>query len=100
MTKKTTTSVLAAVVFGFLLAAPVLADEDRETARLDEDLKLVARLKSEGRHDMALTLASRIVKVNPTSLTAHLAYQDLRIARGESSSLVREYSKRLNGREK
>lgn len=96
MMKKTTTR-LAAVVLGFLIAAPVFADGSRDSARLDEDLKLVARLRSEGRDDMALTLASRIVAVNPTSLEAHLAYQDLRIAKGETAALVREYSKRQSG---
>jgi len=94
-----TSLILFAAVLGFLTAAPVFADEEREAARLVDDLRLVARLQSEGRHDMALTLASRLVSVNPDSLDAHLAYQDLRIASGGTAALVREYLKRTTGSE-
>jgi Flp pilus assembly protein TadD len=75
------------------LVAMLASAANAEEAGLVDDLRLVARLKSEGRHDMALTLASRLVAVNPDSLRANLTYQDLRLARGQKRELIREYSR-------
>jgi tetratricopeptide (TPR) repeat protein len=81
-----TTLALAAVLT--LVATPAIASD--ESARLDE----IVRLAEQGHLDSALGLATIVVADRPDDVDAHVVYQDLARAAGQSAQLPRKYRAR------
>ncbi len=78
-------------------AAGGASAKDAPPASLSTELAVIHRLRARGEYDQALLRASRLVADHPESLAAHVAYQDLRLARGEGEALRRLYREAATG---
>jgi Flp pilus assembly protein TadD len=67
-------------------------EDEAAPASIADELSAIRSMQSRGEFDEALTKASRLVEEHPESLTAHMAYQDLRVAKGEGRAVQSEYS--------
>jgi tetratricopeptide (TPR) repeat protein len=94
MTTKTSSGLVVLLLLGAL--ATGASAQQATAAPLDQQLQTIRSLRAKGELDQALTLAGRLVEGHPESLEAHVAYQDLRLARGEERGLAGHYKKRAS----
>jgi Flp pilus assembly protein TadD len=87
-------AVLPLLLFGLLTNVAAAEGDLPAAATLAEGLSLLGELRSRGETDAAITLAGQLVATYPDSLDLHIAWQDLRLARGERKLLLAEYTKR------
>lgn len=85
--------ILVFSVLAVLSSAGLGAPEDGPApAALSEELSAIRSMQARGEYDEALSRASLLIEGHPDNLMAHIAYQDLRVARGEVRSVQGEYS--------